>query len=70
MSFHTWLSSSSVRHFPLSPPRRRRTLAVDAALNEQFSFQAAVRQDGEPGRTVRLEVAAPAGWSVRVRRVG
>ncbi|HUS58494.1 MAG TPA: glycoside hydrolase domain-containing protein, partial [Planctomycetota bacterium] len=70
MALGAWLASSFVRHFPLSPACRPRPLAIDAALNEQFSFQACVRLDAEDRRRVRVEAAGPAGWLVRVRRVG
>jgi hypothetical protein len=68
MALQSWVSSSGVRHFPHTPPRGR-TPTIEAARNERFSFQVALRSD-EIEQEVRLEAAAPKGWSVRVRRVG
>ena len=67
---HTWLSSSCVRHFPRTPARANQPILLDAALNEQSSFQACVWLDGQDRQQVRVEAAGPAGWGVRVRRVG
>ena len=59
-----------VRNFPGSAPRAPEQLSLDAALNERFSFQVAVRSDeGDPKR-IRVEVECPPGLSARVRRVG
>jgi len=71
VSFLSWICSSPVRLFPQSPaPRRAGASALEGALNEQFSFQVGMRLDDPQAMTVRCEVAAPAGWHVRVRRVG
>ena len=70
MALHSWLASSLVRHFPLTPARPARPLGLEGALNEQFSFQVGLRlAEGNPVR-VRAEATGPAGWMVRVRRVG
>jgi hypothetical protein len=70
MSLHSWLATSFVRQFPRTPARPAWPLAIDAALNEQFSFQVVLRaEDGDPQR-VGVEVSGPAGWGLRVRRVG
>ena len=76
MSLNSWLASSQVRHFPVSlvhgctPSARAVPLCIEAALNERFGFQVGVYMDeGEP-QAVRVEVSAPQGWTVRVRRVG
>ncbi|NLG48673.1 MAG: DUF4091 domain-containing protein [Chloroflexi bacterium] len=66
----SWVTSSLVRHFPSTPAQAVRPLSLDAALNEQVSFQVAMRQKAQPGLRVRLAVDAPAGWFARVRRVG
>ena len=70
MSFRSWVTSSLVRHYPSSSAQRSRQLTVEAALNEQFSFQVALRTADMAAQRVRAEMAAPGGWAVRVRRVG
>lgn len=70
MHLNSWLSSSYVRHFPNTPSQRPGALALDAALNEQFSFQLALRLDWGEAQRVHIEARAPEGWNVRVRRVG
>lgn len=70
MTFYSWLSTSRVRHYPLTPAQEPQPLALDAALNEQMSFQVVMRLEDEAAQTVRVRVAAPQDWSVRVRRVG
>jgi hypothetical protein len=69
MALHTWLSSSNVRHFPRTPIPPARPLALEGALNEPVHFQAGLRGD-DPRQNIRIDVQAPAGWSVRVRREG
>ena len=70
MKIHSWLASSLVRNFPLTIPQKPEPLALEAAMNERFSFQVVLRlEDGQP-QTVHLDVRAPFGWSARVRRVG
>ena len=68
MRFQTWLTISLIRHFPSTPPPRASLSALEAARNEQFSFQVAMRSDTHTPVTV--EAKGPAGWMVRVRRVG
>ncbi len=78
MSIAVWLSHSLVRHYPATPSGKRSALTIDAALNEHFSFQVAVRNDvpldGTPRRdepvAITLHAQAPDGWAVRIRRVG
>ena len=70
MSLCSWTSSSLVRHFPNTPPQAARHLVLDAALNEQLSFQVAVHLEAGDPMPVRVSVVGPEGWSVRVRRVG
>ena len=71
MALRSWIASSQVRHFPRSPVPRPGPLALEVALNELFSFQVGLRgEKGDKSQTVRLEAVGPAGWSVRVRRVG
>ena len=68
MQLQSWLSASTVRHFPTTPPARQPLRGLEAARNEQFSFQVAMRSDTLTPVTV--EAKGPAGWFVRVRRVG
>ncbi len=76
MAFYSWLSSSQVRHFPLTPAgnsphaKDQSLFHLDAALNEQVSFQVAMRIEEQPRQQVRVAVLGPEAWSVRVRRVG
>ena len=70
MIINSWLTSSFVRHYPQTPVRRAPPLSIEAALNEQFSFQVAMRSTGEDVQRVRIEASGPAGWGLRVRRVG
>ena len=70
MAVQSWLSTSSNRWYPASEPCTRRVLSLEAARNEQFSFQVAMRSDEANTQTVKVEVEGPDGWSVRVRRVG
>ena len=68
MALQCVLTASTVRHYPNQPLPARTRLKIEAARNERFSFQVALRADA----ATKVEVAAegPAGWSVRVRRVG
>lgn len=68
MKLQSWLTRSSVRNFQATVPSRGSLRAIEAARNEQFSFQVALRSDTQT--SVAVEAAGPAGWSVRVRRVG
>jgi hypothetical protein len=68
MNFKTWLAPSVVRNFPSTLPPASSLRSLEAARNEQFSFQAVMRSDTQVN--VKVEAAGPAGWSVRVRRVG
>jgi len=70
MALYSWLASSLVRHYPLTPAQPARAMSLDAALNERMSFQVAMRLEDEEGQRVRVEVAGPEGWALRVRRVG
>lgn len=70
MSFHTWLATSSVRHYPATPAQPPAPLTLDAALNEHVSFQVAVRLEEAERHPVRVVAEGPPGWSIRVRRVG
>jgi len=64
-----WLSSSLVRHYPGSRPRKRSSLTLAAARGESVSFQLAFRTEGTD-RKVRAKISAPEALAVRVRRVG
>jgi hypothetical protein len=70
MSLSSWVSSSFVRHFPLTPPQPPQQFKIDAALNEQSSFQVAVHWEGAKPIKVQLVATGPQDWQVRVRRVG
>ena len=71
MQLSTWIASSLQRHFPASPAASRRLLRLDAARNEQFSFQAVMRLEGTDWpRQVEVTAVGPEGWDIRVRRVG
>ncbi len=64
-----------MRHFPHSPAGKNRAWSYDAARNERFSFQVALRMEPDDWRSgwpveVSCAVEAPQGWSVRIRRVG
>ena len=62
------LTPSTVRHFPNAALPAKRLATIDAALNERFSFQLALRADEAVNVKVGLE--GPDGWELRVRRVG
>ncbi len=68
MHLKCWLSSSLIRHFPGTLPSRAGLREVEAACNETFSFQVAMRSDTQT--PVRVEAKGPPGWSLRIRRVG
>ncbi len=65
----TWLASSLIRLYPSTPPVRRNTLVLETARGAQVSFQAAFRLDDRDAVIVAT-ADAPAGLTVRVRRVG
>ncbi len=70
MTLHAWLASSVVRHFPRTPVPAAQPLVLDAALNERFSFQVALRLQAKERTQVRVLADGPEGWGLRVRRVG
>ncbi len=70
MTLHTWTTGPYVRHFPLTAVQSTRPPAIDAALNERFHFQVAMRLEDEERQVVRVAADGPDGWHVRVRRVG
>jgi len=70
MAVKTWLATSLVRQFPLGKPGGRKTLIVRVARGSRVSFQAGIRVTGDWPVTVAASASAPAGLSVRVRRVG
>ena len=45
MAFRSWLTSSLVRVYPATPPARVSLPSLEAARNEAFSFQLALRSD-------------------------
>ena len=62
------LTPSTIRHFPNAPLPAKRLASIDAALNERFSFQLAMRADAD--MKVTVTAVGPEGWGIRVRRVG
>jgi hypothetical protein len=70
MALHSWIASSFIRHFPLTPVQQATQPPLEAALNEQFSFQVVMRMEDEEAQRVKIEVGDTSGVSVRVRRVG
>jgi len=70
MRLRSWVESSLVRHFPGTQPRRSRNTPINAALDEQVSFQVAVRMGEGWPLHIRVDAGGPEGWGVRVRRVG
>ncbi|MGI6099206.1 MAG: glycoside hydrolase domain-containing protein, partial [Kiritimatiellia bacterium] len=68
MALTSILTPSTVRHYPRQPLPTEPLRKIEAALNERFSFQLALRSDSQMDVTV--EATGPAGWQVRVRRVG
>ncbi len=69
MALKTWIASSWVRHYPLTPAPRPSALKLEIARNERISFQVGMRLN-EDRQRVRVEVDVPKGCSARVRRVG
>ncbi len=68
MKYKCIFTPSTMRHFPNSPLPTKKLSVIDAALNESFSFQMALRADEHTW--FRAEIEAPKGWEARVRRVG
>jgi hypothetical protein len=68
MALKCVLTSSAVRHYPNQPLPADTRLKLEAARNERFSFQVALRADAQ--MNVSVAAVGPAGWSIRVRRVG
>ena len=62
------LTASTVRHYPRQPLSSTPLRKIEAARNERFSCQLALRADAQ--MDVAVEATGPAGWQVRVRRVG
>lgn len=62
------ITQSTIRNFPSVPIYGGTLRVVDAALNEQFSFQFALHAD--VAARISVSAVAPEGWSVRIRRVG
>ena len=59
MAFRSWLTSSLVRVYPATPPARVSLPSLEAARNEAFSFQLALRSD--TATPVAVEARGPAG---------
>ncbi len=68
MKIQSILTPSTMRHFPNTAFPTKRLTKIDAALNERFSFQLALRTDEYV--YIKVAIAAPKGWEARVRRVG
>lgn len=75
-NIRSWPSSSLVRHFPATPAQPARSLRLETARNESFSFQLGVRLETPADKPlpapipITITAKAPAFWFVRVRRVG
>jgi len=66
-----WLETSLRRVYPNSPAGSARPLDLLAARNQKLSFQACFGNLKTNSVRMRCDViGAPAGWNVRVRRVG
>jgi hypothetical protein len=65
-----WTETSLRRIYPASEAGPAGPLNLVTARNAQLSFQVAARNLKDCSIRVRAAVTAPAGWSVRVRRVG
>lgn len=71
MTLQTWLAPATVRHFPgTAAPQAAPPLRLDAARNARLSFQIVMCMEKGDPKTVQVRASAPAGWTVRVRRVG
>ena len=70
MALHSWLATTLVRHYPSTPVQRTGPWRIEAARNEQVSFQVALRLEREEARWVEVVVEGPDGWDLRIRRVG
>lgn len=68
MSCKCVLTASTVRHYPNQSLPAVPLRMIEAALNERFSFQVAVRS--AVSMNVAVAATGPEGWSLRVRRVG
>lgn len=71
MSIECWLQDCHVRVFPNRNAMRSAPLSLDIARGEAAAFQVAVA-NSDPGqvRKIALFAEAPAGISLRIRRVG
>ncbi|MGC9360627.1 MAG: hypothetical protein ACP5G7_09685, partial [Anaerolineae bacterium] len=65
-----WLEPVSHRVYPGSSPRGGAALRLACARGELVAWQACFRQLGPQAAEVQLDVNAPAGWEVSIRRVG
>ncbi len=65
-----WLQSSLRRVYPSSEPATRSALAIPAARNGRFSFQACARNNSGKPLTIQCIAKADADLTVQVRRVG
>ena len=68
MKINAVLSPSTMRVYPNAQPPAKKLASIDAALNERFSFQIALRST--EAVWVQVELDGPEGWSLRTRRVG
>lgn len=68
MTWKCTITAPLLRHFPHEGLPHAALKRIDAARNERFSFQVALRADAPV--KLRLEAVGPADWDLRVRRVG
>jgi len=66
----TWCTVPFERHYPQTKAKHPSNVELEVACNERFSFQVAMRLEGEERTRVRVEVDGPEGWPIRVRRIG
>ncbi|MHB1461102.1 MAG: DUF4091 domain-containing protein [Armatimonadota bacterium] len=65
-----WLQSSIKRVYPGSKPKKSSEMSFITARNEQISFQACVRNNGDQPLQLSLEIQDADGLGTLIRRVG
>lgn len=70
MDIQSWTLSSSQRVYPSTTGAVPQRSAIDAARNEQFSFQVALRNNSASPTEAGIVVESSCLWSLRVRTVG
>ena len=70
MKLASWISLTDHRIYPSTESAPSFTGPLVVARNERFSLQLSLRTDAVDPIEATAEVAAPASWTVRIRRVG